>query len=165
MKTSENHLPPRWIKVFSCLFLIFLIMPLIAIWQIADTGTQLGISAFGLELEGGKDPLIWMLAIDGVLFLAALTGLFIVTKRTFAYEFGIVYCAVAIGLTVPAHFAVGDWDEAAWSNITLQYPLLIAFLVHLIRNRRNWKNANKSEQATPRKPSDQIELNPGAPVL
>jgi len=27
------------------------------------------------------------------------------------------------------------------------------------------RNANKSEQATPRKPSDQFALNPGAPVL
>jgi hypothetical protein len=148
MKTTETPLPPTWIKVFSWLFLVFLLMPLFALWQIIDTGTQLGVSAFGLELKGGQDPLIWMLAIEAVLFLAALTGLFIVTKREFAYGFGIIYCITAIGLTVPAHFVVGDWDGAAWSNISLQYPLLIAFLVHLIRNRQNWKNANKTLHPT-----------------
>lgn len=156
MKTSETSLPPGWVKVFSWLYLIFLPMPLFAIWQIVDTGTQLGVSAFGLQLKSGEDPLGWMLAIDGVLLLGALTGLFIVTKRDFAYGFGIVYCAIAIAVTVPGHVAVGDWDGAAWSNIALQYPLLIAFLVHLVRYRRNWKDARKPE-TTPLRSVPHIE--------
>jgi len=139
---GDTPLPPTWIKVCSWFFLIFLLMPLFAIWQIMYADKQLGVSAFGLNLKSDKDPLIWMLAIDGVLFLAALTGLSIITKRTFAYGFGIIYCLIALGVTIPAHFAVGDWDGSTFSNIAIQYPLLIAFLVHLIGSRRKWKNAN-----------------------
>jgi len=167
MKINETALPPTWVRVFSYLFLIFLIFPIFVAWQIFETGAQYSISAFGLELEGGEDSLAWMLAVDAVLFMAALTGLFIVTKRSFAYEFGILYCAAALAVTIPANFLIGDWNGDAWSNILVQYPLLICFLVHLIRNRAQWKNQNasKSEMATPRKPSDQIGLHPGAPVL
>jgi hypothetical protein len=146
MKTKTSKLPPTWVKVFSCLFLIFLIFPLFVAWQVFETGSQYGISAFGLDLEGGQDPLAWMLAVDAVLFMAALTGLFIVTRRSFAYDFGIFYCAATFTVTIPANFYVGDWDGVAWSNIGVQYPLLFCFLVHLIRNRAQWKdqNANKA---------------------
>ena len=92
----------------------------------------------------------WILAIDFVLFMAALTALFILTKRSFAYDFGILYCAVALAITIPGHFVFGDWSSKAWGNITVQYPLLVCFLVHLIRNRAHWKNqdANKTVVAT-----------------
>jgi hypothetical protein len=146
MKTTDYNLPPKWLKVCSWLFMIFLIIPVISAFQVYSSGTQLGVSAFGLDLEGDKDPLGWMLAVDGVLFLVALTGLFIVTKRSFAYSFGVFYCAVTLGVTLPAHFFVGDWDGAAWTNIVTQYSLLVAFLIHLIRNRARWinQNANKT---------------------
>jgi len=143
MKTNDSNLPPKWVEVCSWLYMIFLlIIPLVPVLQIYNNGTQLGVSAFGLDLEGSKDPLGWMLAVDGILFLAALTGLFIVTKRSFAYSFGVFYCVVALGVTLPGHFIVGDWDGAAWMNIVIQYPLLVAFLVHLIRHRNEWKNQN-----------------------
>ena len=150
MKTIKTKLPPTWVKIFSCLFLIFLISPFFAAWQIFETGSQHSISAFGLELHGGHDPLAWILAIDSVLFMAALTALFILTKRSFAYDFGILYCVVALAITIPGHFLVGDWSSKAWSNITVQYPLLVCFLVHLIRNKTHWKNqdANKTVVAT-----------------
>ena len=144
-------LPPRWVKVFSWLFLIFLVIPVFAAWQIFDTGAQLGVSAFGLDLEGDTDPLAWMLAMDAVLFLAALTGLFILTRRSFAYTFGIFYGLTAIVVTVSAHFRVGDWDESAWMNIAVQYPLLVCFLVHLFRNHARWRAqyTNAAEKGAP----------------
>jgi hypothetical protein len=150
MKTIKTKLPPTWVRIFSFLFLIFLISPFFAAWQIFETGSQHSISAFGLELQGGRDPLAWILAIDSILFMASLTALFILTKRSFAYDFGILYCAVALAITIPGHFLVGDWSSKAWSNITVQYPLLVYFLVHLIRNRAHWKNqdANKTVVAT-----------------
>ena len=161
MKTDKPKFPPTWVWVFSHLFLIFLLSPFLAAWW----GSGYSISAFGLDLEEGVDPLGWMLAINAVLFMGALTGLFIVTKRAFAYSFGIVYCMTTLAVTIPANFSVGDWNDEAWGNIALQYPLLICFLVHLIRNRTQWKtkNANKAEMATPRKPSDQSAPHRGAP--
>ncbi len=150
MKINDNILPPKWVKVFSWMFMVFLIIPVISTVQIYNSGTLLGVSAFGLDLEGDKDPLIWMLAVDGLLFVAALTGLFIVTKRSFAYSFGIFYCVATLGVTLAGHFVVGNWDGAAWLNIVIQYPLLITFLVHLIRNRTRWinQNANKAAHLT-----------------
>ena len=154
MRSDTANLPPKWVKVFSWLFMIFLIIPVISAFQIFATGSQLGVSAFGLDLEGGEDPLAWMLAVDSILFLAALTGLFILTKRSFAYGFGIFYCVAAFGVSLTGHFAIGDWDEDAWMNISVQYPLLMCFLVHLIRNRNYWKNqnANKTSLLTPDPP-------------
>ena len=113
-------------------------MPIFAVWQIIDRGAQLGVSAFGISLKGGKDPLAWMLALDLVLFLGGVTALLIVSRRRCAYDFGLLYCATALVVTIPAHFIVGSNDATAWVNIWVQYPLLIAFLVRLLRNRRRW---------------------------
>jgi len=41
---------------------------------------------------------------------------------------------------VPAHLIIGSNDDKAWQNIWIQYPLLLAFLIHLICNRRQWIN-------------------------
>jgi len=140
MENNTVNLPPRWVKAFSWLFMIFLVIPVISAFQIFDTGSQLGVSAFGLDLKGGEDPLAWILAVDALLFLAALTGLFIITKRPFAYDFGIFYCVAAIGVSLQGHFAVGDWNEETGMSISIQYLLLFCFLVHLLRNRNHWKN-------------------------
>lgn len=151
MKIDKSNLPPMWVKIFSGIFLIFLVTPLLAVWQISDTGYQHCITAFGLKLESGRASLVWMLALDVILFLGALTGLFILTKRAFAYGFGVFYCIAAIVVSVLAHFSVGTRDEVAWQNIAVQYPLLICFLIHLIRNRHLWTkiNANKSRLEQP----------------
>lgn len=151
MKSSEIKIPPLWVKVFSFIFLIFLVTPIFAVRQIAQPESQLGISAFGLDLEGSEDPLLWMTGLYLVLFLGALTGLFILLESPFAYGFGIFYCAVAVGVTFPGHFVVGHWDNEAWWNIAIQYPLLAAFLVHLLRNRALWitRTANKTRHSSP----------------
>lgn len=139
MKRNETNLPPIWVKVFSYAMMIFLITPFFSIWQISHPESQIGVSAFGLDLKSDTDSLGWMLVVNATLFLAALTGLFIIAKRSFAYDFGIGYGVFTIAVTIPAHFLVGHWDKEAWWNIAVQYPLLGCFLVHLIRNRVAWR--------------------------
>jgi uncharacterized membrane protein YhaH (DUF805 family) len=151
MKNKESKLPPFWIKVFSWLFLVFLVIPVLAFWQIKSTGTQLGISAFGLELKGNEDPLGWMIAVDAVLFLAAISALSILTKRRYAYDLSIFYCVFALAVTIPALFLLGDRNAVTLLNIAIQFPLLICFLIHLWKNRNIWRetNVNQSEISTP----------------
>jgi hypothetical protein len=151
MKNKENSLPPPWIKVFSCLFLVFLVIPPLAFWQISSTGTQLGISAFGLELKGGEDPLSWMIALDAVLFIGALSALAILTRRTYAYDLGIFYCIVAFSVAVSGFFFVGTMNLTTIMNVGIQFPLLTCFLIHLCRNRDAWRkgSVNQSEISTP----------------
>ncbi|MBN8458731.1 MAG: hypothetical protein J0M04_12930 [Verrucomicrobia bacterium] len=151
MKIDQNNLPPMWVKIFSGIFLFFLVTPLFAVWQIRNTGYQHWITAFGLNLESGRVSLVWMLALDVILFSGALTGLFILTKRAFAYGFGVFYCISAIVVSVLAHLSVGTRDEISWQNISVQYPLLICFLIHLVRNRSRWTkmNANKARLEQP----------------
>jgi len=138
MNPNSTRLPPLWIKVFSWLSLVYLVVPVLAIWQISTIGTQLGVSAFGLALRGDLHPLSWIIALDLVAFMAGLTGLFILTRRRFAYDFGIFHCAINFIVTIAAHFIIRGHNEMTWLNVSLQYPLLLLFSIHLIRHRGQW---------------------------
>lgn len=138
MKISHKQLPPLWVDISSLLFLGFFLVPLLVAQQIRGGGIQLGVSAFGLRLFAGEHPLFWVLAVDLTLFLGALTGLFIVTRRRFAYGFGVFYCTSTILVTVGAHIAVGADGRAAWTDAAIQYVLLLLFLAQLVLNRRRW---------------------------
>ena len=138
MKSQDTKLPPTWVKAFSCLFTIYLLVPVLAFWQIREAGSPLGVAAFGVDLKGDRDPLAWILAFDVVLFLGGLTGLLILRRQRFAYDFGIGYCVVTLGVTLPAHLVIPGGNPWSGLGAAIQYPLLILFLVHLIRNRRGW---------------------------
>lgn len=157
MDSKEANLPPKWVTLFSWLFLVYLLAPVFAALRIFSEGGAGAVSGFGLDLTTAEDPLHWLLGIDIVMFAGGLTGFFILTKRRLAYDFGIFYCVLTFGITLPANFFVGDWDSDAWLNIMVQYFLLGCFFVHLLRNRALWRTkiANKTEQTTPN----------GAPVL
>lgn len=137
--TTKPALPPVWIKIASWLFLIYLAVPLLALWQIRATGGQLSISAYGLRLEGGREPLAWILAIDALLFLGGLTALFLLIRRRFAYDFGIFYCASTLVFTVACHLILGAHYELSGINAIIHYSLLCAFFIHLVRHRRTWR--------------------------
>lgn len=138
MKIENETLPPTWVKVFSYLFLIYLVVPVFAIWQLREAGSTLGVSAFGIDLKGNKDPIQWILAIDLILFLGGLTGLFIIKRRRFAYGLGIAYCIVTLLVTPTAHLTVSGGNPGRWIGAAIQYPMLILFLIHLVRHRRDW---------------------------
>jgi hypothetical protein len=138
MKPTPKQLPPIGVKVFSWLFLFGLAAPLFAIYQIRTIGTQISISAFGLSLKGGQHSLLWILALDFVLFMAGLASLFILVRRKFAYDFGIFYCVITLLITITVHVMVRGHNEMTLINVLIQYPLLLLFLIHLIRYRRHW---------------------------
>lgn len=136
MNPSADQLPPTWIKAFSWLFLIFLAAPVLGILQIGNSGAELSIAAFGLTLRAGENSTAWIIGIHIVLFAGGLTGLFILRRRRFAYDFGISYCFLALLVTAAGHlFHAG---ETSGINMAIQYPLLLLFLWHLIAHRREW---------------------------
>ena len=130
---DPKQLPPKWVKFFSWCFAYLIIIPLIVVGQLIFTGKTHGLSAYGFSLEGGNDPLHFVIMLSGVILLGSLTGIFVLTWRRYAYNFGIVYCLCALAVIfygycygMPKH--EGD----------IQGVLLICFLIHLIKHRKTW---------------------------
>ncbi|MDQ8182719.1 LPXTG cell wall anchor domain-containing protein [Pelagicoccus sp. SDUM812005] len=151
---SKQKLPPLWIKIFSWIFLMFALIPVSYLLNRPFASSGGRVSAFGLRIVNTGDAEVWFLSLIGILFLGSLTGLFILTKRSFAYDFGLFYCLTAVVVTITAH-AVGFSPNPFIPkyhvlDIAVQYLLLSAFLYHLAINRSNWRatSASKSLQAT-----------------
>jgi hypothetical protein len=136
-EAKPNPLPPIWVKLFSCIFLVFIPLPLIN-WFLDGLAVTHQVNGFGLRLQSGIVSELWIHAFEMIFFLAGLTGLFILTKRSFAYGFGIIYCLTALAVAVPAYFFAGVSGDDAVRSAIPQYALLLCFLVHLIRHRRQW---------------------------
>ena len=148
MKTRSSKLPPVWVTLFAWLFLVFLFVPILSVLQLSGFAPNVGVHAFGLNLLPGRDSLAWILTIQGLLFLASLTALFVVTRRSWAYDFGMSYCIVALTITIAGHMlGVGD-DSSRTINIAVQYPLLVCLLVHLLYNRQAWRESFVQAEAT-----------------
>jgi len=151
---KPQELPPKWVKFFSWCFAYLTIIPMMIVIQVTVFRETYGLSSFGFSLETDGnllkeriDLLPFLLVLAGIIFLGGLTGIFILTWRSFAYKFGIVYCScafVAISYGKIVNMPSSDDDG------TIQYLLLICFMVHLIRHRRLWEQtvANK-RQARP----------------
>jgi hydrogenase-4 membrane subunit HyfE len=157
-RAAVPELPPTWVKFFSFLFLMFLVVVPMELVTTSGRETGSGIEAFGLSLQAGRDPSGWLLAMDLVLFSAGLTGLFILTRRRYAYDFAIGYCLAAFAGTLSGHFLLGHWNEQARNGALLQYLPLICFLVHLLRHRRAWREQTTKPTAAlqPLQPSPQL---------
>ena len=123
--------------------------------QLVFFGATYGLSAYGFSLETDSnlleshtELLPFLLVLAGVLLMGGLTGIFILTWRPYAYNFGIVYCTSAF-----AAILYGEITNMPSSNGdgALQYLLLICFIIHLIRHRRSWRRtvANKAAHTNP----------------
>ena len=93
---------------------------------------------FGVELECGVHSTILIFIMYGCLTLGGITALFILTKNKYAFKIGILYVLLSCLVTIPLHFKqYGNFEEDEGSSI-LNYLLLGAFLIHMIRNLKNW---------------------------
>jgi len=152
---NPQELPPKWVKFFSWCFAYLTILPLMIAIQLVFFGTTYGLSAFGFSVETDGNLLKeninllpFVLILAGILLMGGLTGIFILTWRSYAYKFGIVYCSCAFAAIFYGkivNMPSSDGDGA------IQYLLLICFMIHLIRHRSAWEiiTANKTAHTNP----------------
>jgi|GEM_PF-2635257 len=163
---SSSKLPPLWIKFFSCFFLLFLTLPALYLMEPFGFPGGNSVTAFGLHIKNTKELEIWFLAIGGLLFLGGLTGLFILAKRSFAYDFGIFYCVATLVITIGARIAEIGRQQIIPSyhllDLSVQYLLLLAFFHHLISKRSAWRNQAANKPGNPIRSLSRDTLKRGA---
>jgi hypothetical protein len=146
---NPKQLPPKWVKFFSWCFAYLTIIPLLVTGQLILRGDILGLSAYGFSIEEGSGQLHLTIMLAAAILLGGLTGIFILTSRKYAYNFGIAYSLAALGVMSYGYFS----GMSAFEDGGVQGLLLVCFLVHLIRNRSDWATsvANKASHPIPRR--------------
>ena len=143
---DPQQLPPTWVKLFSWCFAYLTILPLLVAGQLIFRGDILGLSAYGFSISEGSGQLHFTIMLVGVLLLGGLTGIFILTWRRYAYDFGIAYSFSALAVIGYGYFSgVSSLDDGGAQGV-----LVVCFLIHLIRHRSAWAiiQANKSLHPT-----------------
>lgn len=139
---KDRNLPPKWVKLFSWCFAYLNVIPLMVITQLIFLGDTHGLSAYGFSLEDNHDLLPFTLVISGVLLLGGLTGIFILTRRSYAYDFGVFYCLCALLSIFYGRISNMPTPEGGESGESV---LLLLFLVHLCRRRKLWFSQTNKE--------------------
>ncbi len=105
-------------------------------------GDIFGLSAYGFSIEEGAGEVHFTVMLTGTILLGGLTGIFILTRCKFAYDFGIAYSLSALGVISYGHFL----SSLPLEDGGIQGLLILGFLFHLIRNRSIWRTnwANKT---------------------
>ena len=129
-----HQLPPKWVKFFSWCFAYLTIIPILVAGQLIFRGDIFGLSAYGFSINGGSGQLHFTILLAGALLLGGLTGIFILTWRRYAYDFGIVYSLFALAVIGYGYLSgVSPLNDGGAQGF-----LIVFFLIHLIRYRSAW---------------------------
>ena len=134
---APHNLPPIWVRVCSWWSLVFLLIPILASLLDPKDGW---VNMLGMSVDTVGPSEHWAMALQVLLFASGLTGLAILVRWKWAYDFGMAYASMSIFVGILGLLANVGGVRDDLPSTAIQHLAFIAFLVHLARHRREWRS-------------------------
>ncbi|NQY54677.1 MAG: hypothetical protein HRT42_14030 [Campylobacteraceae bacterium] len=128
----RKEILPKWIRLFSWFYLIYVPILLLSDLIIEN---DYGYRAFGLVSNGSEFNLTVLLILS-VLTLAVIVSYGILWGRSWAIKVGIIYSLIALIMSFSSIYLN---IVSGVTQYSLEPLLLLPFLIILIKKRKNWE--------------------------
>ena len=133
---------PILIRLASYFFMItgVIAMGILAIaWLNPIESSKLSIAFLTNKFQFSEDPILFSLLALFFVF-AGITGLGIVTKKSYAYDLGILYSIAGLVFFNLLILLKMGLINSPGTSIVIQVAIFGGFLAYLARHRTEWKN-------------------------
>ena len=128
----RKEILPKWIRLFSWFYLIYVPILLLSDLIIEN---DYGYRAFGLVSNGSEFNLTVLLILS-VLTLAVIVSYGILWGKSWAIKVGIIYSLIALIMSFSSIYLN---IVSGVTQYSLEPLLLLPFLIILIKKRKNWE--------------------------